>query len=243
MSFEPSKIREWTDYITGEWKVIRQAPVTFLVALFLLGYAINWRLDSSYKSDYTNRLELKDEQIKTKEEQLKGKDDQLKGKDDQLKSKDDYLKGKDDLLNEYRERLHLLPPAQSSYSRLTNAELQQKALAVVQQLRQFLEKSRNPSVFPAYPPNASEEEKNRIWQQYTLQSIQASQNLISAYNNKFKDEVILLHDELRSRLVTTEEKPGQTFLYETANNALVMEMVASDLGRLAKSLPVTGSGK
>ena|SRR5215813_1548126 len=76
MSFEPSKIREWVDYFAKEGQVIRQAPVTFLIVVTLSGYCIYRYLDSSYKSDYTGRLALKDDQIKLRDDQIKLKDDQ-----------------------------------------------------------------------------------------------------------------------------------------------------------------------
>jgi hypothetical protein len=171
-------IRPIVEYFRGEGKEVAKAPGIFMIALALLGGLIYWMLSTHY----SQLLTLKEEQLKSKEEQLKGKENQfteyqhivesqLKSKDDQLKGKDDQLKGKDDVITEYRERLHYLPPAPSPYLRMTNAELQQKALTVVQQLRQFTEKTEKKSnqiIFTphTFPPDASEEEKARLREQH-----------------------------------------------------------------------------
>lgn len=221
MSFGPKAAREWIESLIGkEGRVIKDAPLSFLIALAIFSYGAYWYLDSSY----AGRLALKEEQIVLRDNQIKLKDDQLKFKDDQI--------------NEYREKLHELPPAQSVYTRLSNADLQKKALTVAQQLRQFLEKSRYPTFSATFPPNASEEEKSRIWEQETRREMIVSQNITLAYNSKFKSDVLLLYEELRSRLSMNDK--DQSFFYEYPN-LTSMEMAASDLERLAKSLPVTGN--
>jgi hypothetical protein len=223
MSFGPKEAREWIESLIGkEGRVIKDAPISFFIVLAIFGYGIYRYIDSSY----AGQLALKGEQITLRDNQIKFKDDQLKFKDDQI--------------SEYRERLHELPPAQSVYTRMTNAELQKKTLTVVQKLRQFIEKSQYPIFRASYPPNATEEEKSRIWQEETQREITASQNFLIAYNKQFKDDVLLLYEELRSRLAPKENDKDQTFFYEHPNG-IGMEMAASDLERLAKSLPITGN--
>src|SRR5262245_57332731 len=123
-------LQEIRYFFARERRVIAKAPVTFALALCILSGILGLVI----RAHYMARLTWQEEQLKRQEEQLRSKDDQLKGKDEQLAGKDDQLRGKDNLITEYRERLRLLPPAESPFLRLTNAELRQKALTIVQQL-------------------------------------------------------------------------------------------------------------
>ena len=57
---------------------------------------------------------------------------------ERLDSMKERLEAKDGQLDEYRERLHLVPAAGSEFSRLTHSELKERALTVVRDLRQWL---------------------------------------------------------------------------------------------------------
>lgn len=211
--------------------MIKKTPAAFAISVVLLGGIIYGALTWYYSA----LLAIKEEQIKDKDNQLKGKDDQLRGKDD--------------LVSEYRERLHLLPPAQPSYAQLSNRELQQKALTVVQQLRQSLdqynkERERQSPPFASYPPNATEEEKRQISERAFQDSMRSSNRLLSDYYKRFQTDAILLRDELRSRLLTggdQESQPSPDHLYESPTNPIGIEHIINDLERFAKNLPVRES--
>jgi hypothetical protein len=57
---------------------------------------------------------------------------------ERLESMKDRLEAKDGQLDEYRERLHLVPARGSEFSRLTQSELKEKALIFVRDLRRWL---------------------------------------------------------------------------------------------------------
>jgi hypothetical protein len=218
-------IRSTIEYFAAEGKVIAKAPVVFTVALAFLGGSIYGALTWYYSALLT-----------IKEEQIKNKDNQLKGKDDQL--------------SEYRERLHILPPAQSSYARLTNAELRQKASSVAQQLHQAIERCKKEDerlrdTRFSFPEGASEEEKSRLWSQYTQRMSQPFRTLLSDYNSHFKIEVILLRDELGSRLAGGQGGASEWQFfpndpYENPVNLFGLEQVMSDLDTLIQLLPDKG---
>jgi hypothetical protein len=205
-------------YLEKEWTTLKSAPLVFLIALllvFLVAYlAAKWRYDGLVEN-LRERLEL---------------------------SKD-RIQNKDDQLNEYRQRLHIIPSDTTSFSRMTNSELKSKALQVVLNIRSFLadiQKSDGQLVdqqMSGMRKAQSEEEKNRVWQAYTSRSIQQTLERNSHYDGHFKVDSILLRDELLSRLPKTARDERAYRMYEHPTNPIGMGEVADDLERLAKSLP------
>ncbi len=161
----------------------------------------------------------------------------------QIETLNERLKMKDDQLVEYRERLRLAPIDQTSYSRLSNAELRQRALAAVAQVRDFLASyDRESRLVMANQieemRNAkSEEERQSIWNRQSAALIRGSYTVTTEYDRKFKANTIVLRDELLSRLPQSAhaQRPGVS--YEHPTNPIGMGMVTDDLERLAKLLP------
>lgn len=153
------------------------------------------------------------------------------------------LSAKDDQLAEYRERLHLAPAGQTAYSQLTNGELKQRALRLIGNIREFLERTGEEdrkvtfAQFAAMSMAKSEEEKNQLWHRQTEEMSRRSFQRSADYDRQFKVEAILLRDEILSRLPPTARDDRKFGLYEHPTNPIGMGMVADDLERLARSLP------
>ncbi len=154
----------------------------------------------------------------------------------------DRLSAKDDQLAEYRERLHLTPAKRGGYSKLSHAELKQKALELVQQIRIFLTKNMteerkvSDSNWQQMVGAKTEEEKRRLWNEGTTFSIQFYTRINLEYDQQFKVDAILFRDEILSRLPKDSKDERAFRRYEHPTNPIGMGMVADDLERLTKSL-------
>ncbi len=209
-------MKDLLEFLQNNWDVLKKAPLTFALLVLLAGgsgfVAVKWYYEG---------------QIQT-----------LKERDETQKVR---LAAKDEQLNEYRQRLQLVPATGTSYSRLTNEELQRKALQVTDRLRQFLtsetmKEGQQMSEW-AQMSTAKSEERNRIWKQYTDSLLQSSIRVNTEYDSRFKVDAILLRDELLSRLPKQLKNEQAYSMYEHPTNRLGMQGIADDLERLAKSLP------
>lgn len=81
----------------------------------------------------------------------------------------------------------------------------------------------------------TEEERNRLWQENTNESMRHSLARNSEYDRRFKGDSIVLRDELAARLHISPDKRTAS-LYEHPTNPIGMEMVAADLEVMAKRL-------
>jgi len=165
---------------------------------------------------------------------------------ERIESFKDRLEAKDDQLTEYRERLHLLPTSETTYSRLSNAELKNKTLDVVHHVRDFLKNRKEKQDRILYSDqranhrDMSEEQRKKLWHQETNALMRESTETNADYNRDFKVDTILLRDELLSRLPSSAKNEREYRTYEHPTNPIGMGMVADDLERLAKSLPSKG---
>ena len=206
-------------YIQTEWATLVSAPLTFMLfGILAFGAAFfiaRWRYEGIGES--------------------------LRERIDTLK---DRIQGKDEQINEYRERLHLIPADATSYSRLTNNELQQRALKVVTEVREFLRERgerQYRSLFSGWRrgiTEMTEDQKRRAWEEETNALMQDSLQTSTAFDARFKVDTILLRDELLSRLPSTAKNQREYGTYEHPTNPIGMGMVADDLERLAKSIPL-----
>ena len=170
-------------------------------------------------------------------EQIKG----VKEKNQALKEQVNNLEGQ---VGRYKQVLGLELPADTSYSLLTNEELQKKTLGVVGEIRGFLkeiDRGLRPTftMWERMDKAKTKEEKNKIWYEETTASSEQSTKDHAEYDARFKAETILLRDELWERLPkdvrTTERKFPLDYARPT--NPIGMEWVSNDLERLAKALP------
>ena len=205
-------MKEIIKHIQSEWVTLKSAPVAFIL-LLVCGFgaafiASNWR--------YEAIVDNKDERLITLKERLEVKDEQLQ---------------------EYRERLHLVPTTQTTYSLLSNKELKNNTLDLVTEIRSFLE-IRKVKYDSILFPKVTNAEQEKAWQQKTNALMLESTNTSAEYNKKFKVDTILLRDELLSRLPSTLKNEKEHTTYEYPTNPLGMGTVVDDLERLAKNLPI-----
>ncbi len=214
-------MKDFVQFIQDEWAAISSAPVTFIL-LLIIGfgaafYVVNWRYEGIVES------------LKERIESFK-----------------DRLEAKDDQLTEYRERLHLLPKSETTYSRLSNAELKNKTLDIVHRIRDFLQNRKEKQDRILYSDkranlrDMSEEQRNKLWHQETNALMRETTETNADYNRDFNVDTILLRDELLSRLPSNSKNEREYRTYEHPANPIGMGMVADDLERLAKSLPSKG---
>ena len=207
-------------FIKNEWSTISSAPFTFIILLvlaFSLAYfASSWR--------HQGIIDLLREQLSSHKDRIDAKNDQL---------------------TEYRERLHLIPSDTTEFTKLSNKELQEKALRFVQTLRTFLfkrEKTQRETLDSGWRQNykdLSEEERQKAWNEEAKKSMMDSLKTSTDYDNRFKVDAILLRDELLSRLPKGSKNEREYRIYEHPTNPIGMGMVADDLERMAKLLPVS----
>jgi hypothetical protein len=151
------------------------------------------------------------------------------------------LAAKDQQLDEYRERLHLVPAHGSEYAKLPHSELKAETLKFVSSLRGWLgarraqDSQRQHQQWVAMTKASDETQRRQLWDAHTGDLIRSSTLLDSEYDAKFKVKAVVLRDELLSR-VQAPERQGQLTRYEHPTNPIGMGMVADDLERLARLL-------
>lgn len=152
------------------------------------------------------------------------------------------LAAKDQLLEEYRERLHLVPASGSELIRLSHSELQAQALKFVDTLRKWLaakkqqDSERQNQKWVAMTHAASEEQRKQLWDSHTADLTRSSIRLNNEYDTKFMIRAIVLRDEMLARLKHPNPKSHALHIYEHATNPIGMRMVADDLELLARNL-------
>lgn len=207
------------EFIKNEWSTISSAPFTFII-LFVLVFSLAY-LASSWR--HQGIIDLLRQQISGQKGRIEAQNEQIV---------------------EYRERLHLIPADATEFTKLTNKELQEKSLNLVQNLRTFLlegEKNQREILFSGWRQNykdLSKEELQKAWNEETRRSMMYYLKTNADYNDRFKVNAILLRDELLSRLPKGSKNERRYRTYEHPTNPIGMEMVADDLERMAKLLPI-----
>ncbi|WP_094607168.1 hypothetical protein SPSIL_058290 [Sporomusa silvacetica DSM 10669] len=206
---------DFINFLAKEWDTLIKAPFTF--ALLFVGACAIAYFFSKFRYE-TIIAQLK--------ERIEGYKDRLSAKDEQL--------------NDYRQRLHLLPSTETSYSRLSNMEIKKMTLELVSKIRSFLKESNTYCTSllmnRSYSNTMTEEDRQKAWSEETMALSLKSSEINSYYDTHFKVEAILLRDELLSRLPSGTKKEHKFSTYEHPTNPIGMGMVADDLERLAKSL-------
>lgn len=139
-------------HLKDNWEVLKQAPSAFAISILLAAGLVFYGVDLFYK-----------ERIETLKERLTAKDEQL---------------------NEYRRKGSSSQVSVTSYSRLSNVELIQKSSQIYGQARQLLSSYHQSDINnrQAYDnlrfTAKTEVEKNKLWNDYGLQSSRISTELI-----------------------------------------------------------------
>lgn len=136
----------------------------------------------------------------------------------------------------------------TSYNELTNVQLQNAVFRLIPKMRIYLEQkesiqnSRSQYYRQLMNDAKSREEKDRIWNMETSESL-SSPSLNSEYSTHFKSEAILLNEEMVKRLPIKTESPEQLNMrrfradYDHPTNPIGLNGVIDDLEMLAKQLP------
>ena len=203
--------------VKAEWTVLSGAPwafaVTFVAAFAAAFVACKWA--------YGSLLEANKERLEGLKKRLVAKDDQL---------------------NDYRERLHLVPANGSEYSKLTHKELQGVVLKLVSNIRAWFAQSESEirriadQQWHAMARAKSDEEKHRFWEAHAGTHTEGLYKLMLEFDQKVKINAILLRDELQSRLPAEEKSAAANRRYEHPVNTFCIQEIAHDLERKAKSL-------
>ncbi len=138
------------------------------------------------------------------------------------------IAARDDLLQMYQEKLGLGPHKRKPYSKLSNRELRDKAAELAQGIRAF-------TAMAGSQVNADPSNFAKFWPYVAGQ-----------FANNFKVQCILLRDEIITRLAgsaretykKSDLKGAIAFVYQNPVNTGGMEMVADDLDKMAKMLPL-----
>ena len=124
------------------------------------------------------------------------------------------------------------------------AELKQKATDLVVQLRSFIraaQKERTELDLACMQERSranTGEQQSQIGQRCNNDATKLSENHVAIYNERFKAEAILLRGESLFRLPKEyRSKIAAPILFEFPRNLIVMEMIATSIELLGKTLP------
>jgi hypothetical protein len=152
------------------------------------------------------------------------------------------LAAKDQQLDEYRERLHLVPAHGSEFSKQSHAELKAAALKLAANMREWLDtrneqdSQRQYQQWTAMCRATDEVQRKMLWDAHTNDLIRSSTAMNAEYDSKFKIRAIILRDELLTRVQRPDQKSHAHNMYEHPTNPIGMRMVADDLELLARLL-------
>ncbi|EIS3746181.1 hypothetical protein LO909_003982 [Aeromonas hydrophila] len=210
------------EYISKEWSVVSQAPFAFLILaaiIFGLAYlAAQWRFTAVI------------DQVKASNETLK---ERLHLKSEQAESYKDRALKYDDKVQQVVDS--------------DEVALKDKTLEVVKNLREFIERYKREDdrnmVERCSSSSRSEDQRQADWEVQTNNMMRLSSERNAEYDRRFRVDVMMLRDELRSRL--PDYKPQENhhdMMYEHPTNYFGFNDVASDLERMAKMLTSQASG-
>ena len=161
---------------------------------------------------------------------------------DRLDGMKERLDAKDDQIQEYRERLHLVPATGSQYSKLTHKELQDHVVGFVAEIRTWYSQADAETrrvaeqQWQAMARATTEEERHRLWDAHTSTHTNGFFRLMSEFEQKFKVNAILLRDEMRTRIPNAERSTQKDRRYELPVNTFGIKEIVDDLERSAKGL-------
>jgi len=212
-------LNQFLELLKNEWNTVAGAPLSF-ITLVLVSFAIAY---AAGRWRYSGVIETLREKLSLEKDRINAKDSQL---------------------DEYRERLHLVPAQGSEYSKLTHAELKEKGLALVHEIRVWFSETeaqtrqRADAQWSAMTQAKTEEEKQKLWNAHTNTQIQGLFGMMAEFEKRFKVDAILLRDEMNSRLPQEikQETEFSRSRYEHPVNTFCIREISDDLERKAKSL-------
>lgn len=211
---------KFIELLAKEWAVISQAPFAFALiaaSVFALAYlVVAWKYSSIV-------------------EQIRAANDTLK----------ERLHLKTEQAEHYKDRAIKYDQKVWEVVESDTLSLSQKALTLVSQMREFVERHRRQDdslhqhEWNEMTRAVNENEKQRLWHKFTSGQSQLSNERNAEYERRFKVDALMLRDELRSRLKDYRPDERVDHMYEHPTNYFGFNDVATDLERMAKSLPET----
>lgn len=203
--------------LRSEWHALTSAPWSFIlfsVAAFGFAYAVcRWA--------YQAQLDTSKEKLDLLKERLAAKDEQL---------------------DEYRERLGLMPSSGSKFAKLSHKELQEYTLKFVAGIRDWFAASESETrriadqQWHAMTRAQTEDQKHQLWEAHTSTHTNGLFTLMREFDQKYKVDAILIRDELQARLPASERDRQVERRYEHPTNTFCIREIADDLERKAKLL-------
>ena len=160
----------------------------------------------------------------------------------------DIIKAKDEQIIDYRQKSNDIQETKQSFVEEDDLKISGKALKISSDIRSALEKAREESNkthfngFEKMRTANDEAERQRIWNNMNLQSVQSLSAVMEFYSKNLKIDAIILRDEMRSRLPPdlrdfgSDHSKNRDREYEHPVNTFCLTGVADDLERLAKLL-------
>lgn len=188
-------MEHFVELLSKEWGVLSQAPFAFVllsVAAFELAYlAARWKYSSVV------------EQVKASNQTL----------NERLHLKSEQAEGYKERALKYDEKIWAV--VESDF-----ASLASKALSLVSQIRDFIDRHRrmddsvNEHEWADMVSAADEEERQRRWHRFTSSSTRLLTERNAEWERRFKIESIMRRDELRSSLKDYRPEERVDFVYE-----------------------------
>jgi hypothetical protein len=161
---------------------------------------------------------------------------------EQLQTSNERIQAKEELLNEYRQRLYILQRTRADFSRMTNNELKNKTMTMVSAIRnsfiQAQDEQKKLVLFEQELMMSAKtgEERKQASDLLAITLPDLSYELNASFSGRFRDESILLRDEILSRLPKNADS-NEAHLYEYPVYPLGITNIADELEQLARELP------
>lgn len=203
--------------LKNEWNALASAPWSFILLTVL-----------AFSSAYTVCRWAYQQQLDTRKEKFDLLNERLIAKDEQL--------------DEYRERLGLMPSSGSKFAKLSHKELQDYTLKFVAGIRDWFAASESETrriaeqQWNAMARAQTEDQKHQLWEAHSSTHTNGLFTLMREFDQKYKVDAILIRDELQARLPASERDRQVERRYEHPTNTFCIRNIADDLERKAKLL-------
>jgi hypothetical protein len=162
---------------------------------------------------------------------------------EKISLQDMRFQAKDEEAGKYRSRVEQLDKASANLSKATDSELRVLALELVKRIRDFANEYDDGQVpvsnrsIARMSAAKTDEERMAAWDKMIAEGQLVRKTRAQQYNRRFKVDVLLMRDELRSRIVLPDGVLRPDSFYELGGNATWVELLAVDLESLANKLP------
>jgi hypothetical protein len=162
---------------------------------------------------------------------------QLDARDATVEQLDQKLSNQGQEIATLYERLEAEKSSTVAYDQLSNQELQERALALVDEIREPVEHFRGGEDLLLITQEESAGAAEKLWDEITAKETQKADEIRKEFHRDIKVEANLLREEMLSRLSSASRNEIVDQDFESATNIWGMVRIADDLESLASSLP------